>query len=295
MPGGAGEPRLGAVQADRPTRHADVRSLVAVVLVLFTLSLAVVTGGEPTSVAVVVPVAVAAVSIGATAWLLMRSRRERREYEHRLTTWAGEQAAQAERLRIARDLHDLTSHGLGLITVRAAAGSSGGGAEQTAALADIERIGRETTTELRRMLTLLRTPNPGPAPLQPAETLADLPRIVETARATGLRVVLDADDTGHVSPGAQLTVCAVVREALSNTVRHAGPTSAVVRVSREVGALVTTVHDDGPVGGWEAHPGAGHGLAGLHERVTAVGGTLHAGPDGPGWAVAAGFPDEPTS
>ena len=87
----------------------------------------------------------------------------------------------------------------------------------------------------------------------------------------------------------------VVTEALANTARHAGPTRARVTLRREPGLLRIAVVDDGPATGWEPHPGAGQGLRGLHERLTAFGGTLTAGPraDAPGFAIEATLPVEP--
>lgn len=247
-------------------------------------------------VAKVFALAVVGLAVLVALWAVLRTRRDRRAHEDRLATWAGERAAQAERLRIAGDLHDLVSHGLGLITVRAAVAARLTGpdeaAEQTRALSDIEEVSRETTTELRRMLTVLRTPDAAAA-LRPAESLADLPGIVAGARDAGLDATLDLPAPDGVSPGAQLTVCAIVREALSNAARHAGPTTARVSVHRDGETVVVTVVDDGPVTGWEPRPGAGHGLAGLRERVTALGGSFRAGPDaaGAGFAVVARLPD----
>ncbi|WP_235714892.1 sensor histidine kinase [Actinomyces naeslundii] len=84
----------------------------------------------------------------------------------------------------------------------------------------------------------------------------------------------------------------VVAEALANTARHAGPTRARVTLRREPGLLRIAVVDDGPATGWEPHLGAGQGLRGLHERLTALGGTLTAGPraDAPGFAIEATLP-----
>ncbi len=234
-----------------------------------------------------------------TAVVVMRV--QRKHYDAEVAAWAGEQARQEERLRVAADLHDIVSHGLGLITVRAAAAlrmpGPGGDAERDAALADIERVSRDTTVELRRMLGVLRTTDA--APLRPAETLGDLPGIARSARAAGLAVELTIDDVGKVSLGVQQAVCAVVREALHNVLRHAGPTMARVAVSRQAAArdslLVVEVSDDGPAPGWASQPGAGHGLDGMRMRVAALGGTCDAGraagPAGTGFRVIARFPD----
>jgi signal transduction histidine kinase len=265
------------------------------VLVVVAVLLLVAGGSGPATV--LLPAGIALLAVLAAGWLGLRVRRQRREFEDRLTAWAGERAAQAERLRIARDLHDLASHGLGLITVRAAAAraSAPDDAVRSAALGDIERVSRETTTELRRMLAVLRSPASERAPRRPAETLDDLPRIVEAVRGDGLRVDLDVAELGGVSAGAQLTVCAVVREGLTNALRHAGHTRARVEVGRRAGILVATVRDDGPAGDGPAHPGAGQGLIGLRERVTALDGTLHAAPEGRGFVLSARIPDGPAA
>lgn len=247
-------------------------------------------GAAPLRVALALTVVTTVVVV---AWAVMRTRAQHDRYEEELAAWAAERAAQAERLRIARDLHDLASHGLGLITLRAAAARSvtgaDGGAERARALADIENASRQTTTELRRMLTVLRTPDQ--APLRPADALTDLPAIVHAANDAGLTATLDVAELGEVSPGVQLTVCAVVREALNNTIRHAGPTHADVEVRRERDTINVQVRDAGPRPGWRAHPGAGHGLDGLRERITVLDGTLHAAPAGDGWGLTARIPD----
>ncbi|WP_199230750.1 sensor histidine kinase [Promicromonospora sp. AC04] len=284
-----------------PTARPVLRSRVwlAAAAILGALGLALAATGVEQPVAVLTTVLVAAgVAFLVLLWALARTGQQRRAYEEDLTTWAAERAAQAERLRIARDLHDLASHGLGLITVRAAAARTldgpGGDAERTQALADIERTGRAATTELRRMLGVLRSPGSETAPLRPAETLDDLPGIVDSARAGGVTAVLAAEDLGEVSAGAQLTVCAIVREALANIARHAGPAAARVVVRRAGDAVVVIVEDDGPVHGWRPHPGAGQGLTGLLERVATLGGSLEADAAGSGFRVSARLPDHPS-
>ncbi|GII84534.1 hypothetical protein Ssi03_25240 [Sphaerisporangium siamense] len=262
---------------------------IALNVVLLLVLLSVGGGG---GAAFVVPVVIAALALTATVWAMVRARRQRIAYEARLTAWAGERAAQAERLRIARELHDIVSHGLGLITVRASTARHLGTADDgAAALSDVERIGRETTTELRRMLNVLRDPTGATAPLQPAETLQDLPAIVRDAEQAGPSVTVRLDEVDDLSPGAQLAVCSVVREALTNTARHAGPTGASVHVRRDGDWIVTSVHDEGPVDGWTPHPGAGRGIEGLRERVTAIGGTLRAEHVENGFRVTARIPE----
>ncbi|WP_344149187.1 sensor histidine kinase [Kribbella yunnanensis] len=310
--------------SDRPVLRSRAWPIALAVLGFLVLVLAGV-GASPQAAAIAVTLVLVSCAAAVVVWALLSTRRRRRQYEEELTAWAAERAIQAERLRIARDLHDLASHGLGLVTVRAAAARTltgpAGDAERIAALTDIEHTGRQATTELRRMLAVLRSPEDDTS-LRPADTLADLPQIVQVARTSGVRVKLavgeagegssevseigkvaevgDASggdqptvgDVGKVSGGVQLTVCAIVREALANTARHAGPTSAEVAVRREADAILITVTDDGPGPDWVPHPGAGAGLAGLRERVGALDGTLEAGPRrGPGYQVIARLPD----
>lgn len=280
------------MQTDRPTWRSRAWSAAFVLLAILALVLSTVGFGDSSSLRVALAVTVAITAL-VIAWAVSRTRAQRRRYDEELAGWAAERAAQAERLRIARDLHDLASHGLGLITLRATAARTvtgpDGEAERSSALTDIENASRQTTTELRRMLTVLRTP--GYAPLRPVDTLVDLPAIVQAANGTGLTATLNVAELGEVSPGVQLTVCAVVREALNNTTRHAGPTQAYVEVARESETIRVQVQDAGPRPGWRAQPGAGHGLNGLRERITVLDGTLHAAPAGDGWSLIARIPD----
>lgn len=280
------------VDIDRPTWRSRAWLVAAVLLVLVAGLLSFVGVDRPSSAWAAVAVA-GAVSVSVIAWALDRTRRQRRSYEDDLASWAGERARQAERLRIASDLHDLVSHGLGVITVRAAVARIDVGAmgdrERADALSDIERVSRETTTELRRMLAVLRDPDV--APLRPADTLADLPAIVQDANVAGLVATLGVGEVGEVSPGVQLTVCAVVREALHNAIRHAGPTRARVSVRRDGETVLVEVHDAGPGPSWQPQAGAGHGLDGLRERVAVLGGSLRVEPGEHGFRVAARIPD----
>ena len=147
-------------------------------------------------------------------------------------------------------------------------------------------------------------PAAGPGPVNSlAESLREL---IGRACRTGVAVDLDAEahigaDVGTAQATAMTdglpapttqAATRVVAEALANTARHAGPTRARVTLRRESGRLRIAVVDDGPATGWEPHPGAGQGLRGLHETLTALGGTLTAGPraDAPGFAVEAILP-----
>lgn len=284
---------------ERPTWERSRAWIVVVCLALVPLVAALILNSGGVATAAIVSGAI--LMVAAFVWAIQRARRQRRDFEDRLASWAAERAVAQERLRIARDLHDLSSHGLGLITVRAAAtgyldGPDADGERQRAML-DIERIGRSTTTELRRMLTLLRTPGDDPAPLHPADTLAVLPGITRDAERAGLIIQTfieglgnERDEAAGIDPGVQLAVCAVVREALTNVLRHAGPTTVRVTIARQGDALNVTVDDDGKRPGWQPEPGAGYGLTGLRERVKAHGGTLATTPTRQGFRLYASIP-----
>lgn len=292
---------------DRPTWRSRtwLAATVAIALVLCGL---LAMGVDSPVAAWTAVLAAVGTSLALAAGAALKARSERRRYEAELETWAAEKATQTERLRIAGELHDLVSHGLGLITVRAAAASGAtgpqGDAERRAALADIEAAGRETTTELRRMLTVLRSPDAAQdapdAPLRPAETLGDLPAIVDAAVGAGVPAELRLGELGHVSPGVQVAVCASVREALANVLRHAGQTPATVDVRRDggdggdsedSGDVVVTVTDAGPAPDHRPQPGAGHGLSALRRRAEGLGGSLTTLRQADGFRLRLRFPD----
>lgn len=238
---------------------------------------------------------------GVSVWAINRLHVERAEHEAMLARRDATEAVVAERLRLARDLHDIVSHGLGMITVRTAAAAHLHARHPDndallSALDDVEGISRSATVELRRMLDALRD-DADPPVLHPTETLACLPDIIDDARRAGLRVQMYQEDLGTVSPGVQVTICRVVREGLNNTARHAGATQVDVRLWRTPSAIAVSVDDEGPERDWRAQPGAGHGLVGLQERVSSLGGVLVAGRrpdvDGPraGFSLNATIPE----
>ena len=281
---------------ERPARRSRVLPLAgAAMAVVLLVGL---TFGVTGALAVTLPIGITAATITVAVWAVIRLRAERAAHDDALTEWASSGAVLAERLQIARDLHDIVSHGLGMITVRAAAArhldtNGANRADLVQALADIEAASREATVELRRMLGVLRNAD-DPAPRAPAGSLASLPGIIEAATRAGLQVDLQSEHLGEVSPGVQLVISSIVREALANTIRHAGPTRALVHLGRHGSLITATITDAGPVPGWQAAPGAGHGLIGLRERIHALGGTMSAGPHQSGYRVSARLPDEDT-
>src|SRR4051794_2432048 len=189
----------------------------------------------------------------------------------------------AERLRIARDLHDVVGHGLGAITVQAGAARMAVGAgaleDATRSLLDIEAAGRGVLQEVRWLVTLLREDEEHPA-------LLDVPDLVGNARRSGLDVSLDVEgDLDDVPAGCGEVAYRVVQEALTNVLRHAQRKEAAVSI-KVADMLDLQVLDPGvPVG--PAPDGVeGNGLRGMRERATAVGGVLSTGrrPDGR-WSV----------
>jgi signal transduction histidine kinase len=273
-----------------------------------------------------VPVALANV----IAWMTGYSVRQRRLYVVTLQEQAANSAVAEERLRIARELHDVVAHSMSVIAVQAGYGqyvidASPDGARD--ALGAIQATSRDALEEMRRMLGVLRqqdmtqgagNADPGPgrasasggeacadgstqprqAPLAPAPGLACLDRLIERTRGAAVRVSLEV--SGHPRPapaGVDLSAYRIIQEALTNVVRHAGTgASCLVSVCYTDSDLVIRVTDDGglPV----ALPtvsvgtaGTGHGIVGMRERVHLCGGTFSAGPGpGGGFQVTASLP-----
>ena len=199
-----------------------------------------------------------------------------------------------ERLRIARELHDIIGHSLGTIAVQAGVGrhlmetDPDKGAE---ALDSIARISRESLDEVRSVVAALRDDEP---PYHPSPGLNDLPDLVETVRGTGLAVELTLpEDVEAVPRQTGAAVYRIAREALTNVVRHAHASSASVHVDHHDGRVELAIRDDGTGArnGREPELGSGHGITGMRERAEALGGSLSAAPasDG-GFLVTASLP-----
>lgn len=204
---------------------------------------------------------------------------------------AEQRAAGEERLRIARDLHDVAGHHISLINVQAGTALHRfrrDPAQAEAALAAIKESSRDALRDLRATLGVLRQADEE-APTEPAAGLDRIGELVESARAAGLTVrTRIAGLDGPLPAGVDLAAYRIVQESLTNVVRHASASTATVRVEREPRAVVVEVADDGR----GAAPGtAGGGVRGMRERARALGGELTAGPgpDG-GFLVRARLP-----
>ncbi|MFE3166438.1 sensor histidine kinase [Streptomyces sp. NPDC059224] len=223
---------------------------------------------------------------------LVRLRREQWARERADRAQAARRRADAERLRIARELHDVLAHSISVINVQASMGLAllDADPEQArAALTTIKAASREALGEVRQVLDTLRAP--GDAPRTPAPGLGRLPELVEQAASAGLTVTVEGEPP-RLPPGADLAAFRIVQEALTNVVRHSGSRHARVRLGRGGGGgeLRLRIDDDGPATGADAG-GSGNGLAGMRERAAALGGTIEAGPraDG-GFRVLAVLP-----
>ncbi|WP_198655155.1 sensor histidine kinase [Streptomyces geranii] len=248
-------------------------------------------GDEPAGWGQEIVVAAWVAAIVAVAELV-RVRREQWERERAERAQAARRRADEERLRIARELHDVLAHSISVINVQAGVGLAllDSDPEQArSALTTIKAASKEALGEVRQVLDKLRTP--GDAPRTPAPGLDRLPELVEQAAGTGLTVEVRGE-VPKLPPGADLAAFRIVQEALTNVVRHSGSRHArvLVEVDEADGALRLRVDDDGPATGADAG-GSGNGLAGMRERAAALGGTIEAGPrvDG-GFRVLAVLP-----
>ena len=237
--------------------------------------------------------------------------RERAELTAARQQEEARRATIAERLRIARELHDIVAHHLSVVVIHAQ------GAQRTiardpgraiAAMAQVEQTGRTALEEMRGLLGLLRSGEqsddnaeadegigPGQARLAPPG-LADIGVLAQDMRAAGLPVTVHTDgEPGEIREDVSLTVYRIVQEALTNVVKHAGPATAMVTLTFG-DTLDIDVTDDGrgaAAGVAAGIPGAGHGTSGMRERVAMLNGQLAVGPrPGGGFRVHATIPLE---
>lgn len=187
-------------------------------------------------------------------------------------------AAAEERVRLARELHDVVGHSVSVMVVQAGAERLAIGEERPdtrEALLAIERTGREALAEMSRLLGLLRKEGEALA-LAPRPSLAQLDALVQTVRDAGVPILLSVEgEPSSLPPGVDVSAYRILQEALTNVVKHAGPAEATVVVRYGTREVEVEVADDGR--GALAGNGAGYGLAGMRERVQLHGGTLEAG------------------
>lgn len=245
------------------------------------------------------------VFLAATAfvWLRGDAVRSGRLEAQRQREARARQAVIEERARIARELHDVVAHALGIIVIQA--GGAGavpdlGEAQAKSVLATIERTGRQAFAEMRRLVGVLREGEA--AKLAPQPTIDDLPELASSLAGSGLQVQIEVSGTPQPAPvGVELAAYRVVQEALTNSLKHAQAGAARVHLRWLDEALQVEVEDDGPPtnAAQRARPAAdsgGQGLVGMRERVSIYGGSLQAGPRAEGgFRVSARFPLEGAS
>ena len=291
--------------------HGSRRSaLVALVvsLAVFSVALAaqppgVATGAQWTSTLLAT----------AVAWLLGENQRNRRariasleERAARLEREREERASQAvaeERLRIARELHDVVAHSMSVIAVQAGVGHhviDSQPDQARAALAAIETTSRSALVEMRRLLGVLRPDGEPGSALAPAPGLSDVPDLVEQVRAGGVQAQVSVrGEPRELAPGMDLSAYRIVQEALTNVIKHGG-TLADVLLDYGADALVVQVSDRPAPGAArvvvpaaDGDGSSGHGLIGMRERVAVFGGEFEAAPvPGGGFRVTARLPYE---
>jgi signal transduction histidine kinase len=236
----------------------------------------------------------------AGSWALGTAVRERRAYAARAARELAERAVAEERMRIARELHDVVAHSIGVIAVKAAVANhvvTTRPEEAGDALRVIEATSRDALQEMRHLLGVLRAQNDDvatAADLSPVPGAAGIAGLVLTAAEAGLRVRLDAPELDDLPEALGLTVFRIVQEALTNAVKHAAPADCHVVITRGERDVTIDVTDDGRHrghGGPDRSPpaaGGGHGLIGMRERIAVYDGEFRAGPrPGGGFAVHA--------
>ncbi len=216
-----------------------------------------------------------------------RAERAEREREERARL-----AVAGERARISRELHDVLAHAMSVIVVQAQAAQrvlDGEQASAREALTSIETNGRQALTEMRRLLGVLRKEDRDLA-LTPQPSLAHIEELVAQVREAGLAIDFRIEGEPRPLPlGVDLSAYRIVQEALTNTLKHAGPAGAAVVIRYVTAAIELEILDDGRGPG--AADGSGHGLVGMQERAALLGGVLESGAlSGGGYAVRARLP-----
>ncbi|MDC2953288.1 sensor histidine kinase [Streptomyces gilvifuscus] len=264
------------VAAAHPRRTGLVALAMAVGTLILYLAVRMLRGWPAGTSA---ELAVALVTV--IAWLLGNSAHESREHAQRLGAELSAQAVTAERLRIAREMHDTVAHSIGIIALQAGAASRVATAHPEAALTAmraVENEGRRTLAGLRRMLVALRAADPGQDPDTVPAGLADVDRLAATTTAAGVRVeVRRLGEPCPLPPDIDLSAFRIIQESVTNVVRHAGTRACRVTVDfRDERELAVEITDDGL--GQGTSTDTGFGLVGMRERVALLHGEFTAAP-----------------
>jgi signal transduction histidine kinase len=257
---------------------------LAVVFVPFMVA-SVVEGFEPSDLAAALVFLAGPWAVGVAVRGRVASAEEavaRAEQLERTRELEAARAAAEERTRIARELHDIVSHSISVVTIQTQAVRRRLGPEHAAEasdLAEVEATAREALAEMRRLFGVLRTEGDQPLALAPQPGLSELDRLVRQVASGELEVGLRTEgDPVPLSPGLDLAAYRIVQEGLTNALRHAHASRADVLVRYAPGCLDIVVEDDGRGLGSGAPDGAvretGHGLVGIRERVALYGGTV---------------------
>ncbi|MER8186754.1 histidine kinase [Kitasatospora sp. NPDC094015] len=238
--------------------------------------------------------------LGVAAWLLLvlagaeilRFRRERMAAVREAAAQAERRRVDEERLRMARELHDILAHSISLIHLQAGVAlelMDSRPEQARSALVTIKGASKAALGEVRQVLGTLRDPA-GAAPRDPAPGLDRLGELVDQAAHAGLTVTVRTTGTVRAAPvGLGLAAFRIAQEALTNVLRHSAARTAAITLGWRPDGLLVLVEDPGPAGAGEPG-GSGTGLIGMRERATALGGTLTAGPAGAGFRVEAWLP-----
>ncbi|VXB19394.1 sensor histidine kinase [Aeromicrobium sp. 9AM] len=242
------------------------------------------------------------------AWMLgylARTRRayvagleERAEQLERDAAQQAQIATAAERARIAREMHDVVAHSLSVMVIQADGALYAAQKRPEVAIETLRTIsetGRSSLAEMRGLLGLLRDDDFGHQPMTPLPRGADISELVEQLRGSGLAVELTVlGDLDRLDAATGLTVYRIVQEALTNTLKHAGPdVTAAVDLRITTDSVRIQVDDDGR-GGTATDDGQGHGMLGIRERIAVHAGEVEAGPrPGGGFRVHAVIPMDP--
>jgi signal transduction histidine kinase len=237
---------------------------------------------------------IAFVLLAIAAGEVIRSRRVSEQRAVQTVEQATLRRVGEERLRIAREIHDVVAHAMTAINVQAGVAAhllERDPGQAYDALRNIKHTSGAALTDLRSTLEVLRDPAAA-APLGPPAGLGDIAELTGGLRSAGITVTLDVDSAADVPAAVQSVAYRIVQEALTNVARHAEASAATVGVRRVAGAITVDVTDDGTASA-QAITGAtlGNGVRGMRERAAALGGTLDAGPnEGGGWRVHAWLP-----